>query len=328
MGCGPRLHRGARLNDLLTTDTDRAIACLRGGGLVGLPTETVYGLAADAGQPAAVARIFAVKGRPTGHPLIVHGADAAMLDGWAAPSAGSLAAYRELAVTCWPGPLTLLVDRGPRVLDAVTGGRATVGVRVPAHPLTTRVLEGFGSPVAAPSANLFGRVSPTTAEHVVADLGGLLDPDRDCVLDGGPAAVGVESTIVDLSVDPPQVLRAGAIDAATIARLLDTAVAEAAGPSRAAGMLAAHYAPRVEVLLVDAPDDAIEVAAAREGLGQRVGVLDRTGDLVEAAHRLYADLRAADSAGLDALVVVLPPPEGLGIAVRDRLVKAAAGSAR
>jgi len=295
---------------------------------VGLPTETVYGLAADAANSAAVARIFAVKGRPTDHPLIVHGADAGMLDGWAAPTGPAADAYAELAATCWPGPLTLLVDRGPLVPDTVTGGRLTVGVRVPAHPVAIDVLTRFGTPIAAPSANRFGRVSPTTAEHVLADLGGLLDPARDCVLDGGRATVGVESTIVDLTVSPPQVLRAGAIDAATIARLLDTAVAEPAGPTRAAGMLAAHYAPDVEVLLAESGTEAAAVAAARTSLGQRVQVLDRTADLVVAAHELYADLRAADTAGLDALVVVLPPPTGLGLALRDRLTKAATGSTR
>jgi L-threonylcarbamoyladenylate synthase len=315
-------------DQLLTADPERAAACLRRGGLVGLPTETVYGLAADAGNLAAVARIFAVKRRPTAHPLIVHGARVEMLEGWAAPATRAAAAFAELAGTCWPGPLTLLVERGPRVPDVVTGGRPTVGVRVPAHPAATEVLDLLGRPVAAPSANLFGRVSPTTAEHVLADLAGALDPARDCVLDGGRSAVGVESTIVDLSVDPPQVLRAGAIDADTIVRLLDAPVAGSAGPSRAAGMLAAHYAARVEVLLVEAPDDAIEVAAAREALGQAVQILDRTGDLVTAAHELYADLRAADAAGLDVLVVVLPPPTGLGVALRDRLTKAAAGSAR
>jgi L-threonylcarbamoyladenylate synthase len=313
---------------LLTDDPARAVACLQRGGLVGLPTETVYGLAADAGNPDAVARIFAAKGRPTDHPLIVHGATAEMLDGWAAPAPRATAAFAELAGTCWPGPLTLLVERGPLVPDVVTGGRPTVGVRVPAHAVATHVLELLGHPVAAPSANLFGRVSPTTAEHVLADLAGVLDPARDCVLDGGRSTVGVESTIVDLTVDPPQVLRAGAIDADTIMRLLDAPVAAASGASRAAGMLTAHYAPRVEVLLVEAPDDAIEVAAAREGLGQWVQILDRTGDLVVAAHELYADLRAADTAGIDALVVVLPPPTGLGLALRDRLIKAAAGSAR
>lgn len=286
----------------------------------------MYGLAADAANPEAVRRIFSVKGRPADHPLIVHAASAgALADGWIDDPP---AAFAALAEACWPGPLTMLVARGPRVLDVVTGARATVGVRVPAHPLTTAALERFGGAVAAPSANRFGRVSPTRAEHVLADLAHALDPHRDCVLDGGPATVGVESTIVDLTVDPPQVLRAGAIDAATIARLLDAPVAPAAGPSRAAGMLRAHYAPHAEVLLAEHADDAAEIAGGVAAQGRRVAVLDRTTDLVEAARHLYDDLRAADAAGLDALVVVLPPPEGLGLALRDRLTKAAAGSAR
>lgn len=294
---------------------------------MGLPTETVYGLAADASNPDAVARIFAVKGRPTGHPLIVHGADVEMLAEWVAlgPAAE---AFTALATACWPGPLTLIVPRGPRVIDSVTGGRSTVGVRVPAHPAATDVLLRLGRPAAAPSANLFGQVSPTTAAHVLADLGDLLDPTRDVIVDGGPAVVGVESTIVDLTVDQPQVLRAGAIDAATISRLLDAPVARAGGPSRASGMLAAHYAPRAEVLLADTPESAAGIAGRERARGRRVAVVDRTDDLVEAARQLYADLRAADADGLDAVVVVLPPAEGLGHALRDRLTKAAAGSRR
>lgn len=312
-------------DELLTDDVGRAVACLRAGGLVGMPTETVYGLAADASDPGAVARIYAVKGRPTGHPLIVHAADTDMLDGWVRPGPAE-AAFAELARTCWPGPLTVLVGRGPKVPDAVTGGRPTVGVRVPAHPVATALMTGFGAPVAAPSANRFGKVSPTTAAHVLADLGPWLDPARDVVLDGGRASVGVESTIVDLTVDPPQLLRAGAIDAVTIGRLLDVPVAGAAGPSRAAGMLVAHYAPRTEVLLAETPGEARQLVADRSAGGRRVRLLDRTDDLVVAAHELYADLRAADADGLDTLVVVLPPAEGLGHALRDRLLKAAAGS--
>ncbi|MGZ4793328.1 MAG: L-threonylcarbamoyladenylate synthase, partial [Ilumatobacteraceae bacterium] len=175
-------------------DIDRALRVLRGGGLVAIPTETVYGLAADASNAAAVQRIFAVKGRPVAHPLIVHLASAEQLAEWAAtiPPAAAL-----LADECWPGPLTLLVPRATHVLDVVTGGRSTVGVRVPAHPLTLELLAKFGGGLAAPSANRFGRVSPTTAEHVRADLG----DDVVFVLDGGPCPIGVESTIVDCTVD-------------------------------------------------------------------------------------------------------------------------------
>ncbi len=287
-----------------------------------MPTETVYGLAADATDAAAVGRVYAVKGRPRGHPLIVHAADPAMLAGWAAPVAAS--AFATLAAACWPGPLTMLVERGPNVPDSVTGGRPSVGVRVPAHPVAEALLREFGRPVAAPSANRFGRVSPTTAAHVLADLGDALDGARDCVLEGGRSTVGLESTIVDLTSDPPQLLRAGAIDADTIARLLDAPVRPPEGPSRAPGMLAAHYAPAARVLLVERADDAVEVLAGLTADGHRARILDRTADLVVAAHELYADLRAADADRLDALVVVLPPAVGLGLALRDRLSKAAA----
>ena len=310
---------------LRTTDVDAALACLRAGGLVAIPTETVYGLAADAERPDAVARVFAVKGRPTDHPLIVHVADVDHLDGWVAEVSPTA---RVLGATCWPGPLTMLLPRGPRTSGAVTGGRTTVGVRAPAHPMTQELLVRFGGGLAAPSANRFGRVSPTTADHVIADLAGLLEPGRDLVLDGGPCRIGVESTIVDLTIDPPQVLRAGAIDAAEIERLSGSGVAGASGPSRASGMLAAHYEPDCTVVPVEDRGEADQRAAVlREG-GQRVEVLDRTGDVVVAAQQLYADLRDADDRGVDVLVVVMPPAEGIGLAVRDRLTKAAAGGAR
>jgi L-threonylcarbamoyladenylate synthase len=313
---------------LVTHDAERAVRCLRRGGLVALPTETVYGLAAHAEQPDAVRRVFDVKGRPADHPLIVHLAAADRIDGWIDPAAPTdLVQHLDvLAAACWPGPLTVLVPRGPRVLDVVTGGRPTVGIRVPAHSLTTRVLDELGSGVAAPSANRFGRVSPTTAQHVATDLDGFLDPESDAILDGGSCPIGVESTILDLTTTPPQVLRAGAITGDDIARILAGEVAAAAGPSRASGMLVAHYAPSCEVVLAGDPAEADAEATARRAGGSVVGVLDRSDDLVEAARRLYADLRRADDDGLDALVVVLPPAEGLGHALRDRLIKAAAGS--
>ena len=310
---------------LITTDLDVALERLRRGGLVAIPTETVYGLAADAEQPDAVGRIFDVKGRPRDHPLIVHVADTDALDGWAdtVPDAA-----RTLGRTCWPGPLTMLLRRGDRATDLVTGGRPTVGLRAPAHPLTHELLLRFGGGLAAPSANRFGKVSPTSAEHVLHDLAGSLVPGRDAILDGGPSLVGVESTIVDLTVDPPQVLRAGAIDADEIGRLLASPVAEASGPSRASGMLEAHYEPDCLVVLADSGEAAEVRALAARTDGRRAAVLDRTDDLVVAARRLYADLRDADERGLDELVVVLPPASGIGVAIRDRLTKAAAGGAR
>jgi L-threonylcarbamoyladenylate synthase len=275
-----------------------------------------------------VARIFEVKGRPADHPLIVHLADDG-LDGWIGRiNEQARDNVERLAGACWPGPLTMLVPRGAEVLDVVTGGRPTVGLRVPAHPLTLQLIGMLGTALAAPSANRFGRVSPTTAAHVVDDLAGFLDPRTDAVLDGGASPVGVESTIVDLTSTPPQVLRAGAISATEIEAILSGPVADAAGPSRASGMLAAHYAPACEVVLVDDRPAGEHLVHERRDDGDRVELLDRTDDLVEAARLLYADLRRADADGLDAVVVVLPPARGLGHAIRDRLFKAAAGSRR
>jgi L-threonylcarbamoyladenylate synthase len=305
---------------LVTTDVAVAAARLRAGGLVAIPTETVYGLGADAASPAAVARVFAVKGRPADHPLIVH-IDPVWLGDWAAavPDVATV-----LAEACWPGPLTLLLARAERVPDAVTGGRDTVGLRAPAHPMTQRLLRDTRIGIAAPSANRFGRVSPTTAQHVVDDLGALLDPARDVVLDGGPSPIGVESTIVDCTVDPPQLLRPGGIPTEDVERLLDIGLARASGPSRAAGMLASHYAPTAPVVLVPDRRAADAQAARFEREGLRVAVVDHGDDLVAYARQVYAELRAADAAGADRIVAVLPPPTGLGHAVRDRLTKAAA----
>jgi L-threonylcarbamoyladenylate synthase len=317
------------MSQLRIDDVELAAHLLRAGGLVAIPTETVYGLAADAEQPAAVGRIFAVKRRPADHPLIVHLAGIEALDGWV----GDVDADTERSIgllggAAWPGPLTLLVPRGPRVGDFVTGGRPTVGLRVPAHPMTLGLLNLLGSGLAAPSANRFGRVSPTTAHHVLNDLAGDLEPGRDAILDGGPCPVGVESTIVDLTTSPPQVLRAGAIDAGTVEQILSMPVAVGGGPSRASGMLTAHYAPDCEVLLASDSAEAARLAAERSERGEIVRVLDRTDDLVKAARLLYADLRAADADRLHALVVVMPPAIGLGHALGDRLRKAAAGSRR
>lgn len=297
----------------VTDRVERALEVLRAGGLVAIPTETVYGLAADASNEAAVRRIFAAKGRPADHPLIVHVASADELGDWASEVSPTA---RLLADTCWPGPLTLLVPRAAHVLDVVTGGRSTVGVRVPAHPLALELLRRFGGGIAAPSANRFGKVSPTSAGHVVDDLGDAVD----LVLDGGPCPIGVESTIVDCTVEPPQVLRPGGIPTEQIAELLG-GVAGASGPSRASGMLESHYAPEARVLLVDTAEAARELAAAHPG----AMVIDHTDDLAAYARGLYAELRAADRSGAVVVVAVLPPAEGLGHAIRDRLHKAAAG---
>ncbi len=306
---------------MISDDVDLAVERLRRGGVVAMPTETVYGLAADATDADAVSRIFAIKDRPADHPLIVHLAAASDVPSWASAVPESAG---RLADSCWPGPLTMLLQRRTGVDEIVTGGRPTIGLRVPSHRVAQQLLGRFGSGLAAPSANRFGRVSPTTAEHVLADIGDRLDPARDLILDGGASSVGVESTIVDLTVSPPQILRAGAISRDDLNRILHRDVSDAAGPSRASGMLASHYAPDCEIVPAADPQTAEKLATERRVDGRRVGVLDRTDDLVVAAQRLYADLRAADDGGLDVLVVVLPPATGIGHAIRDRIMKAAA----
>lgn len=321
---GPHDTGEAALDDAI----EAALEVLRRGGLVAIPTETVYGLAADASDPDAVRRIFQVKGRPADHPVIVHVAGADALARWADPVPPEAVA---LAEAFWPGPLTLVLPRRAGVSDVVTGGRGTVGVRAPAHPLTERLLQRFGGGVAAPSANRFGRVSPTRAEHVVADLGA----DVDLVLDGGPCDVGVESTIVEVA-DDITVLRTGRIGADEVEAVLGRPVRrDAAGPSRAPGMLPSHYAPAARVVLAA---DAVEAVAPLLDAGERVAVvsehlpaglppevvvLDPVGDAEGYARHLYERLRAADAAGVDVVVAVPPASDGIGAAVLDRLRRAA-----
>jgi L-threonylcarbamoyladenylate synthase len=320
---------------LLTSDVDVAVAVLRAGGLVALPTETVFGLGADAEQPGAVARVYAVKGRPADHPLIVHLASAAQVDdGWAVdvPSWARL-----LAAACWPGPLTLVLHRGPRAGDHVTGGQGTVGLRVPAHPVAHALLERFGGGVAAPSANRFGRVSPTTARHVLDELGDVLEPGRDAVLDGGASEVGVESTIVDCTGPAPRLLRPGAVGVEEIEAVTGLDVVAADPAVRAPGTLAAHYAPHAQVLLVSAADAGAAAAAARGpvALLAPAGVPTPGGasrlaapvDAVAYARSLYAALRTADADGAATVLAVAPEDGPLAAAVLDRLRRAAAGSA-
>lgn len=299
------------------TDVGYALDLLRRGGIIGFPTETVYGLAADADNADAVRRVFAAKGRPADHPLIVHVAGADDLSAWCdRPSDEAV----RLATLCWPGPVTIVVEAARRVIPEVTGGRATVALRAPAHPLAQELLGAFGGGLAAPSANRFGRVSPTTAQHVLDDLGIAVD----YVLDGGPCAVGLESTIVDCTTTPPQVLRPGGLPLEDIERLLDATLAGASGPSRAPGMLPSHYAPACPIELVEDAADARRLADAARDRGERVVVLDSTDDLVAYAHDLYDSFRRADAAGADVVIAVMPPAVGLGHALRDRLTKAAA----
>jgi L-threonylcarbamoyladenylate synthase len=293
---------------------DKGVHLLRSGGLVAFPTETVYGLGADAGNDEAIARVFAAKGRPTDHPLIVHLADVDQLQHWSDPLPASAAA---LADAFCPGPLTLLVRAAPHVSMAVTGGRKTVGLRVPAHPMAHALLAAFGGGVVAPSANRFGRVSPTSAADVVAELGSAVD----LVLDGGPCDIGIESTIVDCTTSPVTVLRRGAITVEMIEVVLGQRPAEPSGPSRAPGMLESHYAPRCRVHLVRTRAEADELAKGSTG---RIDILDPGPDLAAYAHGLYAWLRDADVRRLDLLIVVRPPDTALGAAINERLTKAAA----
>lgn len=305
----------------VTRDPAVAIERLLSGGLAVIPTETVYGLAARADDAAAVARIFSVKNRPTDHPLIVHIADPEALGQWTRHVSTEAA---TLAQRFWPGPLTLLLERAPHVSDLITAGRPTVAVRVPDHGLARRVIEHAGALV-APSANRFGRVSPTTVAHVLEDLGPYLDPDRDVILDGAQCSVGLESTIVDCTVTPPQILRPGGIASEDIATCLDRTLAPTSGPSRASGMLASHYAPRARVVTVGDPNEAV---TACEGFSaQHLGceIIDITDDTARYARDLYGLLHDADSRGVDVVIAVLPDSAGLGLAIRDRLAKAAAG---
>ncbi|MBT2674046.1 threonylcarbamoyl-AMP synthase [Streptomyces sp. ISL-14] len=248
-----------------TSDIEKAAGVLRAGGLVAFPTETVYGLGANAEDPAAVARVFQVKGRPPSHPLIVHIGSAEHLADWVedVPATAGLLAERF-----WPGPLTLVLRRGRRVPLEATGGLETVAVRVPGHPVALALLSAFGGGVAAPSANRFGSVSPTTADHVRAELGDAVD----FVLDGGPCQVGVESTIVDATGDAPSVLRPGGVTREDIEAVLGCSIAvSSTSRVRVPGQHPSHYAPRARVVLVE-PEKVVAEAELAQELGHRVGV--------------------------------------------------------
>jgi len=306
-------------------EVERAAAILRRGGLVGFPTETVYGLGADASSAAAVARLYAAKRRPADHPVIVHFASADAAFAWARDVPEGA---RRLAGKFWPGPLTLILGRSSKVGDFVTGGQDTIGLRVPSHPVAQALLKAFGGGVAAPSANRFGQVSPTTAAHVRQDLGA----DVDLVLDGGPSEVGIESTIVDLSGGDAVLLRPGRITRPELEAALGALIREKRADSpRHSGGLERHYAPRTPARLV--PTHELDREIAR--LGDKVAVLafSRPDERVEYwlrmpreplgyAQRLYAALRELDEAGCERILVEAPPetPEWAG--VRDRLVRA------
>lgn len=321
-----------RLNGDTPGDIARAASILRPGGLVAFPTETVYGLGADAANDQAVARIFAAKGRPADHPLIVHIASASALRTWARdiPEAAM-----QLAARFWPGPLTLILKRAPGVAGAASGGLDTIGLRVPGHPVARALLQAFGGGIAAPSANRFGRISPTCADHVLAELDGRID----AVLDGGACAVGLESTILDLSRGRPQVLRPGAVTAGMLAEIIGPLgeVPSVRSP-RAPGSLAAHYAPATPLRLVESP--LLESETARLAAAGAVIVLARRKPVADAggqwmllpeeaaayARDLYARLREADAGGAVHILVESPPAGSEWVAAHDRLRRAAAGS--
>jgi L-threonylcarbamoyladenylate synthase len=307
----------------------QAVAVLRAGGLVALPTETVYGLAADAANPQAVARVFALKGRPATHPLIVHIADSAVLEKWAADVP---AGARRLAEAFWPGPLTLVLKRQPQVLDAVSGGQDSVGLRVPAHPLALAVLAEFDGGIAAPSANRYGRVSPTTADHVREEFGDAVD----FILDGGPCRLGIESTIVSFLGEDPVLLRPGAITPSALAEVLGRPVRMPDGTRavvRAPGSDATHYAPRTPAQCVESqqlvaaaqaegPVALLYYSALDETLAEQVIARRMPAQADDYARQLYAALRWADTLGVARLLIELPPADEAWLAVRDRLSRA------
>ena len=321
-----------------------AAALLRAGGLVAFPTETVYGLGAHALDADAVGAIFEAKQRPADDPLIVHVGSSDEVPTLAIPSAAAM----RLGERFWPGPLTLVLPKRPAVPAAVTAGLATVAVRVPAHPVAYALLVAAGIPVAAPSANLFGRPSPTRSAHVLQDLDGRID----AVLDGGPTTVGLESTIVDMSTPAPRLLRPGGLAAEEIERFLGVTLGPppppSAGPQSAPGLLAAHYSPRTPLTLITGPAALARACLRREvadalGSGRRVGVLavdEDRGHLPAAARievvgawtdpstsaaRLFDALRMLDLEHLDELFAreLADPSAGLGRALADRLRRAA-----
>ena len=299
-----------------------------------LPTETVYGLGARADDPAALARVYATKGRPADHPLIVHIADLDALHAWSADVPFYAA---RLAERFWPGPLTLVLPRSIRALDAVTGGQDTVALRLSEHPMFRAVLDALARDtgddaigIAAPSANRFGGVSPTTAQHVVDELGSLLQ-DGDVILDGGACGVGVESTIVDCTGDAPVILRPGAVSANDVREVTGLDLGTRSDV-RAPGTLASHYAPAARVTIIAAADasdvkpPAGLLALASVPTPPGVVRLSAPETVDDYARVLYAALREADALHLPSVVAIAPSPEGIGAAVIDRLTRASAGS--
>lgn len=305
----------------MNQEVRRAAEILRAGGLVAFPTETVYGLGADASSAAAVARLYAAKGRPADHPVIVHFADAEHAFAWAAEVPESA---RQLAARFWPGPLTMILRRSAKAKDFVTGGQDSVGLRVPSHPIAQELLREFGGGVAAPSANLFGNLSPTTAAHVREEM------KVDLVLDGGASEVGIESTIVDLSGGEAVLLRPGGISKAQLEQVLNVTETQPGSP-RHSGGLERHYAPKTPAALV--PPHALDAEIAKRGASVAVLAFSRPDERVDCwirmprepkayAQRLYAALRELDAAGCAAMLIEAPPDTPEWLAVTDRLARA------
>ncbi|NOX62095.1 MAG: threonylcarbamoyl-AMP synthase [Chloroflexi bacterium] len=324
---------------------EQAAAVIRRGGLVAFPTETVYGLGANALDEKAVARIFAAKGRPFEDPLIVHIGDAEELTELVADAPETA---RILADRFWPGPLTLVLPKSPRVPDRVTAGLPTVAVRMPAHPVALALLRASQRPIAAPSANRFGYTSPVTAEHVLRDLGS----EVDLILDGGPTTIGVESTVLDLTRTPPLILRPGGLTPEALREVigqvgLRDSTESTPGAQVSPGLLASHYAPHAQLVLVMGDPPAVlekmaQIARARLNRGERVGLLLADEDrpyfqtldapmvtlgsvrgLSQVARHLYAGMRDLDRAGVDVILAHSFAEQGLGFAINDRLIKAA-----
>ena len=303
-----------------------AAAQLKDGALVAFPTETVYGLGADATNEAAVSRIYQVKGRPADHPLIVHIGSAQGISEWALDIPDYAIA---LARNFWPGPMTLIFKRSTLAKDFITGGQETIGLRVPDHTVALALLDEFskqgGKGVAAPSANRFGHVSPTTASAVKEELAEYLLPE-DLILDGGPSQVGVESTIIDCTQSAPRILRPGAITIEMIEEITGEKISSAGDEIRVSGSLENHYAPRARVLLKT-------VAKSGEGLIALADIPTPVGAIrlaepknsEEFARVMYAALREADTRGLEKVVVIAPLGDGIAIAIRDRLERASKG---
>jgi len=319
------IEPGTRVMKTDAQAIEAAAACLAAGGLVAFPTETVYGLGADARHGEAVARLYAAKGRPSFNPLIAHVADAEV----ARRLARFDAAAEKLAAAFWPGPLTLVLPKRPDcgVADLALAGLDSVAVRVPAHPIAHALLAAFNGPVVAPSANRSGHVSPTSAAHVLADLRGRID----MVIDAGPCTVGVESTIV-ACLGEPTLLRPGGLPREQIERVLGCALAItpiADDAPLAPGMLSSHYAPKARLRLdaeAAGPDEALLAFGPAPTAGVTLNLSPR-GDLIEAAANLFSHLRALDASGAQRIAVMKVPHEGLGEAINDRLARAAAPKA-